>query len=48
MGDVVAIEIEALESAVCILTNLLQDFLGDLVADFALAKDQMLQRWPDA
>lgn len=48
MGDVVAIEVEALESAVRIFSDLLQDFLGDLVADFALAKDQVLQRRPDA
>ena len=48
MGDVVAIEIEALESAVGILADLLQDFLDDLVANFALAKDQVLQRRPEA
>lgn len=48
MGDVVAVEIEALEPAIRNLSNLLQDFLGDLVADPALAEDEMLQRGPHA
>lgn len=48
MGDIVAVEVEALKSAVRDLPNLLEYFFGDLVADPALSEYEVLQGGPHA